>query len=88
MLDGLSKYTVADSPLVVLRVSVTCELSIRCLPRSLHEIQPRGCAFRGGGEGGEGRAFASLDGFGYDEMMPCNVYYYRTKLILKYSIVE
>ena len=55
MLDGLSKYTVADSPLVVLRESVTCELSIRRLPRSLRGIQPRGCAFRGwGGEGGEG----------------------------------
>lgn len=65
MLDGLSKYTVADSPLVVLRVSVTCELSIRRLPRSLRGIQPRGCAFRGGGgEGGEGEegAFASIVG--------------------------
>lgn len=68
MLDGLSKYTVADSPLVVLRESVTCELSIRRLPRSLRGIQPRGCAFRGwggeGGEGGEGEegAFASIVG--------------------------
>lgn len=68
MLDGLSKYTVADSPLIVLRESVTCELSIRRLPRSLRGIQPRGCAFRGwggeGGEGGEGEegAFASIVG--------------------------